>query len=794
MNFKFKNTIFTKLVASASILGIIFLIIVIAVLPRAVNGIFEEYLFLALENLSSSQVEVVNQYFDGKKYRVADFSSDGFIRDGFESLINGDGKISEEELYQHLIENKQTLDEYILGIALIDLEGKILSSTDKSLIGETVEDEDYFTESELRGYGSTSVNFITSTLIFSEDQNANQAMAISTPLKDRNLEKDLGVIAIFFDNSEFRALIDRINIDSGTSLEQNEYFYLIDNSGNLIYYSGDTTVSKDHVVVNYPNYFQCEKELSRSDTYVNFDLKRVHASYRCIPEYEWIGIAEVESAQIFGRIDRISNTVIVGISVLLGLAILIFGGIVKLFVSRRVVKINEAMHELNSNNLNITLEDSSSDEIGELARGVISVAKTIDNSFDRNEIRLQNKTKELEDTIRKMQDNNKDLKDSRAALFNVMDDIEDERNKAEELSEDLKKFELAVENVSTHIVFTDENGVILYCNQAVQMTTGYSREEIIGNTPSLWGGQMEKSFYDKMWSTIKNEKKSFSGEIQNKRKDGELYDAKVLITPILDSKGNVRFFVGLEEDISKEKQVDKMKTEFVSLASHQLKTPLSAINWYTESLLDATEQLNEEQREFLQEIYNGSKRMVSLVNALLNVSRIDMGTFSIDPVPTSISKIADSVIKEVQARFESEAHTISKDYDEIPEIPLDPNLTRIIFQNLITNAVKYSPEGTDINVSIKTEGSHLVIKVQDHGYGIPKEQQDKIFEKLFRADNIRDKEADGTGLGLYIVKSIIDNCNGSITFESAENEGTTFIVKLPIEGMTKKEGTKDLTA
>jgi signal transduction histidine kinase len=313
-------------------------------------------------------------------------------------------------------------------------------------------------------------------------------------------------------------------------------------------------------------------------------------------------------------------------------------------------------------------------------------------------------------------------------------------------------------------------------------------------TKKLWGGLMDKNFYEKMWHTIKVDKKPFAGEIDNKRKNGELYTAFASITPILDRKGEVEFFVALERDITKEKQIDKAKTEFVSLASHQLRTPLSAINWYAEMLLagDAGK-LNTEQDKYIKEIYNGNQRMVALVNALLNVSRIELGTFAVEPQPTDFSAVAKSVIGEVQPQIKEKKINFSFNYDKtLPLIEADPKLVRILIQNLLTNAIKYTPVNGKISITLIKKGSNVEISVADTGYGIPEAAKHKIFEKLYRADNVREKETEGTGLGLYIVKNIVDQDSGKVWFESEENKGSIFHISLPLKGMNKKTGSKEL--
>lgn len=362
---------------------------------------------------------------------------------------------------------------------------------------------------------------------------------------------------------------------------------------------------------------------------------------------------------------------------------------------------------------------------------------------------------------------------------------------------ELQQFKRAVDDASDHIIITDPDAKIIYANRGAERTTGYSVKEMVGKTPALWGKQMPKEFYERMWHTIKIEKKSFVGKVKNRRKNGENYLSEFSISPILNDKEDIIFFVGVERDITKAEEVDRSKSEFVSLASHQLRTPLSAINWYAEMLLGGDAgALNDKQKDYTSEIYASSRRMAELVGALLNVSRIELGTFAIEPKPTNIRDIADSVIKELEPKIAAKNQAIVRNYSEdVPElINIDPNLMRMILQNLISNSVKYTPDGGKISIAISETENDIVLKVVDNGYGIPLSQQGRVFEKFFRADNIIPVETDGTGLGLYIVKEVVEKAGGAISFESEENVGTTFVVTIPISGMKQRSGTRSLNA
>ena len=303
-----------------------------------------------------------------------------------------------------------------------------------------------------------------------------------------------------------------------------------------------------------------------------------------------------------------------------------------------------------------------------------------------------------------------------------------------------KKFELATESASDQIVITDPDGIILYANPAVEEISGFSVTKILGKkigSKSLWGGQMSPTFYKKFWHTVKERKESFKGTFENKRKDGTNYYAQATVSPILDENENIQFFISIERDITKEKEIDKMKDEFISLASHQLRTPLSAIRWYLEMLVDGDAgKLNVEQQKYAKNVYESTKRMINLVNALLNVSRIESGRIMVDPTPTNIVKLVEEVIDETKAKLgDRNQKIILSAYKELPLIKIDQKLLRNVYLNLITNAMRYSPPQSTIEIFISKNEKELISQITDHGYGIPKAEHGKVFEKFFRASN-----------------------------------------------------------
>ena len=374
-------------------------------------------------------------------------------------------------------------------------------------------------------------------------------------------------------------------------------------------------------------------------------------------------------------------------------------------------------------------------------------------------------------------------------------ELEEAKNKIEVEVQNSRKFQKAVDSSTEAVSITTPDGAIIYVNPAWTLLNGFTEAEALGRNPRLLKHTNTKpEIFTAMWEKIAAGFSFATEDIINKRKDGTSYQAELSIFPIREGN-QVLFYVSLCADITARKEIDRAKTEFVSLASHQLRTPLSAIRWYSEMLLSKyVGELNEKQRQYVKEIYAGNLRMVELVNALLNVSRIDLGTFASEPEPVNLVEICESVLSELTPQIIEKKQTVDRIFSSAPQsYNADPKLIRIVFQNFLSNSVKYTqPEG-HIIAEISTREGSLYIRVADNGYGIPKTQHAKIFEKLFRADNVRQKDTEGTGLGMYIVKAIVESSGGKIWFDSEENMGTTFHVLLPLSGMVKKTGFKGLS-
>lgn len=362
------------------------------------------------------------------------------------------------------------------------------------------------------------------------------------------------------------------------------------------------------------------------------------------------------------------------------------------------------------------------------------------------------------------------------------------RSRNDEIQRKFIQDETLLNSMGEGMIATDWNGAIISINPAALKTLDWQREKIVGEKLA----EIIIAEDDEGKRVPVNERPVgmvLSGEakivarrdLYYVRRDGTHFPVSLIMSPLAE-RGEIYGAIQIFHDITAEKETEKAQNEFIAIASHQLRTPVANILWQTEMLLDkATGALNKKQNEYLGNIYRASERLNLLTNDLLNVSRIETKRIIIKHEDTDVVQIAETALKDIESTIYEKEISFTKKYDkDLGIIRTDPNTIRLTFQNLLSNAVKYTPVKGSVNLELKLAKDKLHIMVTDSGYGIPGKEQPKVFAKFFRGSNIRDENPDGTGLGLYIIKSLIDKIGGQISFESIENKGAAFHVILPI--------------
>lgn len=382
---------------------------------------------------------------------------------------------------------------------------------------------------------------------------------------------------------------------------------------------------------------------------------------------------------------------------------------------------------------------------------------------------------------------------SQGIIFTALD-----ISKRKQAEEKLKLLNRAVESSSVSVVITDADGHINYVNPYFTIITGYSQDDVIGRKLRIFNpGKLSDADSDKLWKTILSGNE-WTGEYQNRKKNGELYWEKAFISPILNNKGHVTNFVAIKEDISERKKIledlvvakeraeesDRLKSAFLVNMSHEIRTPMNGILGFSELLKDPNLS-GENQQAYIDIIGKSGKRMLNIISDIIDISKIEANLMTLNVKTLNINE----QIEDIYTFFkpETEAKNLKLTFkNPLPAseaiIKTDDVKVYAIITNLVKNAIKFTKQGSieiGYNVVTKQVGSFLQFYVKDSGIGIPKHRQDAIFKRFIKAD-IQDVMAyQGAGLGLSISKAYVEMLGGKIWVESEEGNGSTFYFTLP---------------
>jgi PAS domain S-box-containing protein len=393
------------------------------------------------------------------------------------------------------------------------------------------------------------------------------------------------------------------------------------------------------------------------------------------------------------------------------------------------------------------------------------------------EEKVKERTKILEEKTRQLEKKADTEEKSRTALLNLAEDLEQASSKAQEEKE---KTLAIVDNFADALFFFNNNKKVEIVNPEAERVFDIKASETIGKS---FSELKEKEGNLKIvFDSIEEEegKEVFRKEV---RLDKDVF-IEVTSIPILQSDEVIGTLVDVH-DITREKNIEKVKTEFVSLAAHQLRTPLAGIKWTLETVLEEKDEANlpEEIVDFIKKAAEANERMVSLVNELLNVTRIEEGRYVYDPKNVNMKKVVEASLKEHKEEIERKGikFSLSQPEKDISFVKADEEKLTVVVQNFLDNALKYTKEG-EISLKLEElkEEKKIKVSVSDTGVGIPEEEKIKIFNKFVRGENVQRMDTEGSGLGLFISKNIIEAHKGEIGFDSKEGGGSTFFFTLPI--------------
>ena len=565
--------------------------------------------------------------------------------------------------------------------------------------------------------------------------------------KSRSVGEIRGVLKENVNLSRLWALLSRFNVD------QTGYVYIVDDKGNLIMHP-DTQLLGQHknlqgvaevdaylASTQYPGASQPTHQSVNEQGVVSL------TSHTVIPQSHWAAISQVPLDEIF----KTSNQILI-FALALFFIVMIFVILTGLWLSRRITipihQLRYGSRVIGSGDLQYRLHIHSGDEIEELGNSFNHMADSLQKSF--------------------------------LNLIHEKNLIHAERN----------KLEVIISGISDGVIAIDQNHCVIMFNPAAEKITNIKTSDIIGQqidqVLKFYDGanQVSSTIYCPLTPETASGVLFSRSELQLQSGSNQGIYVSLISGQIREgAKINLGCILTLH-DVSKEKQFDEMKLDFVSIAAHELRTPLTAIRGYSELLLEDADKINltPEYREQLSRISSSSEQLSSLIDNLLSVSRIERNAFNVDTKPTDLVELVQSSLPgfQEQAKTKKQHLTFQNPISSIPLVQADSVRINQVLGNLLINAINYTKPGGNIKITVQTKGNFVTVSVQDTGPGIPPESIPKLFTKFYRVSGVLEQGSKGTGLGLYISKSIIELHHGDIWVDSVVGQGSTFTFSLPI--------------
>lgn len=405
-----------------------------------------------------------------------------------------------------------------------------------------------------------------------------------------------------------------------------------------------------------------------------------------------------------------------------------------------------------------------------------------------------------------------ELEDTKRAILNLLEDARESEEKITAQAADLAKtladaqayaknaeaeramYRQLVSSIGEGVIVIGSDGLIKIVNDVTLDLVGAAREDLINTDPVISlhlrdreRKELPRSYWDAILAT---ERSITLPVITSINKEGAILFVSSIASPIINEKTKERSGIIITfRNISEDMALDEARTNFISTASHQLRTPLTTVRWFTEMLQNGDAgKLSEPQQQYVVQINEGVNRMINLVNFLLRTARVETSRVSIAPKPIDIRKVIESCVERLKSRLLNKKQTVHIAGDEVPLITLDEDYAREVFINLLMNAQLYGAPEDNIYVQLEKVGEQVEVHITDHGIGISEEEHKRVFDKFFRSEKAIVASPDGSGLGLSLVRMLVTDWGGKIWFESEEGKGTTFSVSIPLSGMKAREG------
>ncbi len=712
-------------------------------------------------------------FTENEKIRTIDWSSDGYVRNTSEQLLearkqnNAEEKEKlQKELSVYLREKKIIYDPKAIMMDILDENGIVAASSREDRIGTNEAEEEKnigahkFSNAIKAEFGQAFIN----PVVFEEDESPEPmthvvARIFSTKegADGKLIPLDAVVLLHFTDADKINDMLsgkwakDQGAVTSQALFERYKTaeIYLV-NSQRIM--ASSSRFDKNSILTQKVGTEPVKKCFERggemSGEYLNYAGVKVFGASMCLQRDDLALLLEIGSDEILKPLGELKRKIFLAGFLIFGA--IIFGVILlSSILLKGLKKIAAVAEAVSKGDMDIRTDIKSKDEIGQLAK-----------AFNQMLLNIQK---------------------SQADLFAAEINLREEKDRLNAI----------IASMAEGLVVVNNDYKIVLMNKTAEKLLEMSYDKARG-----------KFFYD-AWRVLKANDivlleerpviqairsgkavfKELSDNYYYQLLSGKKVPVTIATTPLKYGETIIGAVV-VFRDITDEKRLDESKTGFISIASHQLRTPLTAIKLFVEMLnTGKAGRLNKTQKEYIEDVSISTERMIGLVNDLLNLSRIESGKLKAKPSEVRIDEVVKSAIDEAAILAkEKKLSLVFKKPRNIVKTNLDANLFRQVIHNLLTNAIRYSTNGkkNDIIIKIEKNGKDCVVSVRDFGIGIPNEARPRLFDRFYRADNAVKADANGTGVGLYTIKMLLERMGGKVWFESELGIGTTFYASVPI--------------
>lgn len=713
----------------------------------------KKQVFEDLTVLAETEEGFILTFLEQVKGRAVDFSSDGLIRDYAEKIITAKSQPKDivNALNIHLRNNKQSIDHTILGILIVDATGKVIASTDEKEIGFDESVDEYFKNlSQINlTYGSA---YISDVLMASHFNIKDPAIMVAAPLFSTDKNIKLGYIMNEISLSEINKVLSgqkqiELGALTGTRGRRTTLNIYLINKDNLLItpsiYKNEGLLKQK---IESPLVESCRRNEEVTDIYKNhLDIEVLGASM-CLPVHGWTLITELSSQEAFSLISDLRKEILIFGSISLFILIIIAILFLYYLIIRHILKLRRGVKIVGAGNFDYEIKLESNDEFRDLAYDFNMMTKRLKESFDI-------------------------LKASSLKI-----------------KESEEKYKVMFDGAVDAIFISDIEGNFIEVNEGAIKMTGYKTGELLKMNHIQIYSREDMARCQEQFKIALQKNVCFIEDVSILKKNGQILPVDIGIS--LLKYGDKEFLQFIVRDVSERaalekhhKEIDHIKSQFINVVSHQLRTPLNSIRWNLEVLLGGDiGSFKKDQEKFLKTVYLNNQNIINIISDLflaLEIEETEIGlkkeVMDIEALLSSIAEGFKNSLAIKRIKLEVDKLKIGK----IINVDGDKDKLAQVFSRLIDNAVKYSKEDSKITIKIEKIDNSARVSFIDSGIGIPAGEQSALFSKFFRASNAAVMHPNASGLGLFISKKIIEAHNGKIWFVSTEGKGTTFFVSLP---------------